>query len=323
MSDQHTRYAVELTAVPDEPTQVAAAEALAEALNADPDRVQKLLNSAPKKISSAMAKEDAEAMATLCRKAGLQVSLIPIASRRPAARAPSSESPSSRAASRSSPQPSRPPATPPRPPASSERRTSPPTDTTVTIAGTVISSPYITVLFAPRQTMRQVLEISSANSDLKIVVVLTLLGFVPFFLLSVLVPLPIVGGLLIIAAVFAVISAIISLYINGFMYHFIGEKAFNGSASYAAARLAYAWGLIPAAWIAVVLTVVLLPAGVLFPPTLVTLLVGAFVLVAAVWSTVVQAQTLGEAHRISGWQAFGTILISGLILSLIGSLFGL
>jgi hypothetical protein len=171
--------------------------------------------------------------------------------------------------------------------------------------------------------MRQVLEISSANSDLKIVVVLVLLGLIPVVLLSLIFPVSIVGVVLFIAVVFAVIGAIITLYINGFMYHFIGEKAFGGSASYAEARLAYAWGLIPAAWIAVVLTVVLLPASVLFPPMLVTLLTGLFVIVAAVWSTVVQAQTLGEAHRISGWQAFGTILISGLILSLIGSLFGL
>jgi hypothetical protein len=339
MSNQHTRYAVELTAVPDEQTHTHAAQVLAAALDADPDRVHKLIAKAPKKISSAMSQADAEAMANICRDAGLDVSLIPIASKRSASAAPSPSTTQRPQPQR--PQPQKSPA-PSSPASSSDAKSQPATvsvssasrstvrpernsaasNASVTVAGTTVTNPYVTVLFAPRKTMRHVLETSPVNSDLKIVVVLTLLGILPVFLFVTLLTLSIVSGIIFIAGITALISAVIALYINGFMYYFIGEKAFGGSASYAAARLAYAWGLIPAAWLAVILAVFLLPASVIFPPVLVSALAGVFVIVAALWSTVVQAQTLGEAHGISGWQGFGTILISGIILSLIGSILG-
>jgi len=347
MSDQHTRYAVQLTAVPEEPTHTRAAQVLAEALNADLERVHTLIGKAPKKISSAMSQEDAEAMAKLCRDAGLEVSLVPITRKHPASATPvsstSQRSQSQRSQSqRSQSQRSQPQQSQPQRSAapSSDAKPQPATavsssrsatrskghaatsGVSATIAGTTVTNSYVAVLFAPRETMRHVLEVSSANSDVKIVVLLTLLSLLPVFLLSTILPVLAIGGLIVIAGVVALISALISLYINGFMYYFIGEKAFGGSASYAAVRLAYAWGLIPAAWIAVILTVFLLPVSIMFPPVLVSVLVGVFVMVAALWSTIVQAQTLAEVHGITGWQGFGTILISGIILSLIGSILG-
>ena len=332
MSDQHTRYAVQLTAVPEEPTHTRAAQVLAEALNADLERVHTLIGKAPKKISSAMSQEDAEAMAKLCRDAGLEVSLVPITRKHPASATPVSSTSQRSQPQQSQPQRSAAPSSDAKPqPATAVSSSRSATRSkghaatsgvSATIAGTTVTNSYVAVLFAPRETMRHVLEVSSANSDVKIVVLLTLLSLLPVFLLSTILPVLAIGGLIVIAGVVALISALISLYVNGFMYYFIGEKAFGGSASYAAVRLAYAWGLIPAAWIAVILTVFLLPVSIMFPPVLVSVLVGVFVMVAALWSTIVQAQTLAEVHGITGWQGFGTILISGIILSLIGSILG-
>jgi len=130
--------------------------------------------------------------------------------------------------------------------------------------------------------------------------------------------------------VFAVISGLVGglvgLYVYGFLFYFFGQRLFGGQTNYRDARMVYAWGLIPGAWttlaiLAVALLVVVASAtGSSVSIQLLLVTFGILGVVAAVWGLVVQAQALGEAHRFSAWRGLGTIIVSGLILSLLVTL---
>ncbi|MDZ7704033.1 MAG: Yip1 family protein [Trueperaceae bacterium] len=335
-------YSVELTAAPESrEDRIAAAKQLAKEVGADAKKVFQLISSAPKTISRSMSRDDAESMAELCRDAGLEVSVVaaePETERwAPATKvvqqARQGGAPQGRTQTRTQAEPpagelsSAPSASRP-----TERPTGTPTETehkpSVSIGGMRSSSPYVTILFAPRRTMRYVLEAASDRSAIITIVVLSLTATLPFVVLAPFLQIPLLGGVgvALLVTVFAVIGGLVGLYLNGFFYYFFGQRLFGGQANYRDARMAYAWGFIPGVWMTLAILVVALlivVASVTGSSALIQLLLvtsGILGVVAAVWSLVVQAQALGEAHRFSAWRGLGTIIASALIPSLLVTL---
>ncbi|MEM6431992.1 MAG: Yip1 family protein [Deinococcota bacterium] len=330
-------FAVQLTAViEDETKRMSAAEVLAQELGVEPDKVFKLISSAPKKISQAMPQVDAENMAALCQSAGLEVDLIAVQAKRPAARpqprpAPVVAQPVQTASARASSSRS----------ASAQReQRRPPSDSQGGWGGLppFAVNPYFTMLTKPKDTLRTLLDGPYTNSDLSLVVLLGGLSTV-LILLVVLGPLSTVvaagldapagaiTGAAIVLALFTAISTIVSLYFTGFLYAWVGAKLFDGNGSYRDARFAYAWALIPGVWLNVIVFVLMIPtlpqiissasSGVPASGSPLYGFASFLAFIGGFWILVVQCRALAEAHGFSAWKGFGTVLITGILSGLI------
>ncbi|MEM7734820.1 MAG: Yip1 family protein [Deinococcota bacterium] len=333
-------FAVQLSSVvEDEAKRMSAAEVLAQELGVEPDKVFKLISSAPKKISQAMPQVDAENMAALCKSAGLEVDIIAAQPKRPApARpqprpAPVAAQPTRTASAQAAPSRS----------ASSQRERGGASSSSKGGLGGLPpfgTNPYLTMLTRPKDTLRSLLDGQYQNSDLSLAILVSVLSSLVIVILlstpssallfdvdgSLGAEIFIVGLFI---TIFIVIGGVIGLYFTGFLYCWLGVKLFSGNASYRDARFAYAWALVPAAWFLIVYAV-LMPgalqqmlsldvegssAGFPFLFVLMTLvgMVGGF------WILIVQCRALAEAQGFSSWKAFGTILITGIVSSVIGS----
>ena len=130
---------------------------------------------------------------------------------------------------------------------------------------------------------------------------------------------PVVIGILLL------VTAILVALFYGFAWlaAFIGRKLFEGTATTREVRSALAWGGAPAIWALLYRIPVMTRAegakieldqglrielGHLGDGCLFALLVGFLELVTMVWTFTVASQTLGEAHRFSGWRGLGTLV---------------
>lgn len=218
---------------------------------------------------------------------------------------------------------------------------------TVNLLGRPVRTPYITIFFEPRDTMRHVLEHTPAYSGLIIISVLSLILPFPFiFVLSRFV----ISLYMTLEMSFQVVDslsdfmlymltfvpslapplawrAILSFYVVGFLYQIIGEKIFSGKATYTQARLAYAWGLIPVALflplagmfalLAPVRDRLGIPSPVMFGPE--SYIAFFLMLVLFIYCVTFQVRTLAETHEIKIWQSFVTVSVSIVLMSILFS----
>ncbi|MEM6429806.1 MAG: Yip1 family protein [Deinococcota bacterium] len=328
-------FAVQLTAViEDETKRMSAAEVLAQELGVEPDKVFKLISSAPKKISQAMPQVDAENMAALCQSAGLEVDLIAAQGKRPAAKPqPRPASVASEAARPASAQ-----ATSSRSSSAQQKRVSSSSEGGFGGLPPLGANPYFTMLTKPKDTLRALLDGPYQNSDLSLVLLLSGLSAVLIFLfvlgpLSTVIaaeldaPTGAITGAAIVLALFTAISTVVSLYFTGFLYAWVGAKLFDGNGSYRDARFAYAWALVPGMWLTAIVLVIMIPAvlqlisstspGVPAGASALYGLASFLAFIGGFWILVVQCRALAEAHGFSSWKGFGTVLITGILSSMI------
>ena len=187
-------------------------------------------------------------------------------------------------------------------------------------------SPWTSMLLDPKNTIRQIVDTNPHEK----VLFLTVLGgfgqilsnasarglgeFVPFHLI------------IFMCLIFGPISGLVSLHLGGLIMHWISHKL-GGIASRDEIKAAIAW-----AWVPIVILLPLWIVKIIFfrhelflsntpiidsQPILSTLF-GFFTfidLIISIWSLLILYVTLSEVNKFSTWRGFGTVVLSGLIVS--------
>lgn len=186
-------------------------------------------------------------------------------------------------------------------------------------------SPFFSIWVKPRETIRGIVDTNPS----KYVIPLTLVAGIGQALnrlssqsagdtIS-------LTSILIMGILLGPIGGIVSLYLGGALYSWVGNKL-GGQASSQEVRTAIAWSFVPFIFVMPLWIPELLIFGEeLFTsstprmdanPFLIILLLGFILLesIAGFWSFIVLLKTLGEVHRFSAWKALGTIILGSLII---------
>jgi hypothetical protein len=185
-------------------------------------------------------------------------------------------------------------------------------------------SPFFTILFSPRETIRKIVDtdptryviglawisgaISALNSKIQLANLKLPEGYPQ-------VPLPESGPIGTAITSFVVgLMTIAMIYVLGWLYRWSGAKL-GGTADSVHVRSALAWGYLPALYAAIVEITVFIVAGDAEGGNRGILLLGQLIaLVLFFWSGVVSMKCLGEVHGFSAWRAFCATLLGSLAL---------
>ncbi len=196
----------------------------------------------------------------------------------------------------------------------------------------LVRSPWLTIWYMPRITMRAILDTDPKKDVLLIAI---LIGLVSFFsgMLWAMMSTPDLVFMLIGLGITVILGPIVGLawlYIMGGILWFTG-MLLGGQGTAEEIRTALAWGNIPTLAFSALLIPVMLIFGVALPSPaelmlsdtvapsagpLLTIASCLFLLTIPLFLYgfyYVFLQSLGEAHQFSGWRAFGSVLLPGII----------
>ena len=186
-------------------------------------------------------------------------------------------------------------------------------------------APWLTIWFKPRETIRHIVD---TDPDYRVFVLAMLVGIAQALdrasSKNAGDTLP-VAVILLLCVVLGPIGGLVSVYIGGALFRWIGGW-FGGTATSAEVRAAIVWSSLPV----IGAMVLWIPKFVLFGeeiftstmprtesnPGLLLALMGFLVidLIAAIWTFILLLKCLGEVHRFSAWRALGVVILSWLII---------
>lgn len=127
------------------------------------------------------------------------------------------------------------------------------------------------------------------------------------------------------AVIISPFAVLIGVSIMSAIYLVVG-KLFKGTATYTEMFKAVGTAMIPQIWLLpVVLIWIIVSPDTFFSQSgaggfsgvLLTIVFSIILAIVSVWSIVIQSKAIGEAHRISSWKGFFTLLIPSVIIGII------
>ncbi|TWT25932.1 Yip1 family protein [Planomicrobium sp. CPCC 101110] len=184
-------------------------------------------------------------------------------------------------------------------------------------------NPFTGIWIRTRETIRYVIEEKTTGYVLLLIVLAGIVNaLIGVFDPQVSGTMPL-WSIFLIGCVFGPIAGIIGVAILSGIYLIVG-KLFKGTSTYTEMFKAIGATAIPSIWFAPVFLI-----GYLAAPDMmlvdtnadispISFVIGGLMAIASIvlgiWSLIIQSKAIGEAHRISSWKGFFTLLIPGVIL---------
>jgi hypothetical protein len=166
-------------------------------------------------------------------------------------------------------------------------------------------NPWLTIWTSPRATIRGIVDTDPTRNVLLLAVIT---GFNAVIGNTIQYQLGIITALL--TSLFGgALYGIAVLYLNGLLLSITG-RWLGGIATSEQIRASQAWASVPVVPLAVGGLAMLLIPGALGP---ILLLYGVASIVLAIWCFVLCINTLAEVQQFSGWSAFGSMFLAGLL----------
>ena len=179
-------------------------------------------------------------------------------------------------------------------------------------------NPFLTIWFEPRATIRSIVDSNPKRLVLVLAVLAGTLGLLMGALQLVQQLGTVANRILPWAGPAGALLGVIGLYFSGAIYTWVG-KWFGGDATSEETRAAIAWSKVPALVLYAIGLVLFfafpMPAGrhaAFSMPFIIFKIISAIL---GVWGFVIICKALGEVNHFSAWSGFGTIFMSGLIVS--------